>query len=351
MSTGENSEKIEILENVDLSNYTSMKIGGTAKYFTIVETESDIKNAYEWAQLNNLKIFPLGGGSNTIFSEKKHDYLFILIKNSGILKSYESDQIINIDVSAGENWDGLVAWTIKNNLKGLECLSGIPGTVGAGPIQNIGAYGSEIRDTLTKVKILDIESGQISEISNNECDFDYRDSVFKKNLGKFIILLVSFSLQKAESPQTIPQYKDIQLYFLDKKQKAATISKIREAVLEIRGNKIPWPADIPNCGSFFKNPIVSNSVAGKIAREYPEIPYFKIDEETTKLYAGWMIEKVLPKGFEFDSIKIDKKNSLVLINPGGKADFNQLEKAVKEIQDKIYKKFKIKLEIEPNIID
>jgi UDP-N-acetylmuramate dehydrogenase len=346
------SDKFElnIQTNVDLSKYTTMQIGGVAKYFLTANSDLEIEQAYRWARNNNVSIFPLGGGSNTIFSEKMHEYLFLLVKNTGIIKTYENPEIINIEASAGHNWDNLVDWTVANGLSGLECLSGIPGTVGAGPIQNIGAYGSEIKDTLTKVKILDIDSGEIFEIPNIECEFSYRNSVFKKNLGKFIIISVSFSLSKKSTNLEIPQYTDVQLYFLEKQQKYASSKEIRTAILEIRSKKIPRPEQMPNTGSFFKNPIVSNDIAGKIARENPEMPYFKINDKQTKLYAGWLIEKSNLKGFSFGKIKIDQKNSLVLTNPNGSGNFDDLEKAIKQIQAQIYQNFEIELEIEPNII-
>jgi UDP-N-acetylmuramate dehydrogenase len=337
-------------KNEDLSKYTTMQIGGVAKLFATANSESEIIDICKWSIDNNINIFPIGEGSNTVFSEKIHDYLFLLIKNKGIIKTYEGPEIVNIEVGAGEIWDDLVKWSIENNFSGLECLSGIPGTVGAGPIQNIGAYGSEIKDTLSKVKLVEIETGKVFEISNKDCDFSYRNSIFKKHTGKFIILSVSFCLSKKNQDLEIPQYKDVQLYFLEKKKKKVSSAEIRLAILEIRSKKIPWPSEIPNTGSFFQNPIVKNELAGKIVRENPEMPYFKIDDKQTKLYAGWLIEKSNLKGFNFGKIKIDPKNALVLTNPKGSGNFNDLEKAIKQIQAQIYQNFEIELEIEPNII-
>ncbi len=344
------SRKNEILEKVSLRDYVTMRIGGTAKYFVEINHEKDILSFYEFAKQEGFRIFPLGGGSNTVFSDKCHDLLIFLMRNKGILKSYENSEIVNVDVQAGEDWDHLVAWSVENNYAGLECLSGIPGTVGASPIQNIGAYGSEVKNVLTKVRALDLRSGGIVEIPNDMCKFSYRNSLFKENPGRFVIISVSFSLSKTSDKVSIPQYKDVQLYFLNKGLKMATLSEIRESIIEIRNQKIPDPLTIPNSGSFFKNPIVNNSLATKIGLRYSEIPYYKIDEENAKIYAGWLIEKSGLKGFDFGKIKVDDKNALIITNPSGQASFDDLIKVIDEITNAVATKFDIKLEIEPNII-
>jgi UDP-N-acetylmuramate dehydrogenase len=340
---------MKIQENVSLKNHTTMQIGGKAKFFCIAESESDIIEACQFARDNGLDIFPLGEGSNTIFKSESYNKLFILMKNTGITKSYEGPEMVNLEVCAGENWDNLVKWSVSQKLSGLECLSGIPGTVGAAPIQNIGAYGSEAKDTITKVKVLDLESNEIFELPNSQCDFSYRNSIFKKNLGKFIILTVSFNLSKNHKNLPIPQYKDIQLYFAGK-QKSASADEIRKAVLEIRSRKIPWPSDVPNSGSFFQNPIVDKETASRIAIEFPEMPYFQIDDNKCKLYAGWLIEKCKLKGFKFGKIKICDHNALIITNPDGAGEYKNLEQAVAQIQAQVYQQFEIELEIEPNII-
>jgi UDP-N-acetylmuramate dehydrogenase len=342
--------ELKIDRNISLAEFSTMKIGGTANFFTTINSEKELRQAHDFALKNNIELFPIGSGSNTIFSDEKHNRLFTLIKIKGIIKTYDGAEFTNIEVSAGKNWDEFVKWTIENDLAGLECLSGIPGTVGAGPIQNIGAYGSEIKDHLTFVKIYDLSDQKIYQISQDKCEFTYRDSIFKKNLGKFIIISVGFQLSKNNQKLNIPEYKDVQMYFLEKGQKTASAKKIRKAILEIRSRKIPWPSEIPNAGSFFKNSIVENNVATKILLQYPEMPYFKIDENSSKLYAGWLIEKCELKGFNFGKIKIHENNALVLTNPNGLGNFSDLEKAVNQIKAAIFEKFEIELEIEPNII-
>ncbi len=333
-----------------LKNLTTMQIGGYAKYFKEVLTDEEIINACNEARELNIEIFPLGEGSNTIFSDKIHNLLILKIMTKGILKVYENEEIINLEVSAGENWDDFVAWTVKHNLGGLENMSGIPGTVGASPIQNIGAYGSEVKDNLIKVKILDLETFQIFEITNPDCNFSYRDSVFKQNLGHFIILSVFFSLNKFSKKVPIPEYKDVQLYFLNKNKKTASLKEIRNAILEIRNNKIPNYKQIPNSGSFFKNPIVDNRIVTQIILDYPEMPYFKASPGTTKLFAGWLIEKCDLKGYSFGNLKIDTNNCLIITNPNKKASFEELLRFISIIRKRVREKFSIDLEVEPNVV-
>lgn len=349
----ENSSEhsLNIQENVLLKNYTTMKIGGFSKKFVTAGSEKEILKIYEDAKLNGDKIFPLGGGSNSVFAEKTHDLLILLVKSKGVIKTYENAEMVNVEVQAGENWDEFVNWTTENSYSGIENLSGIPGTVGAGPIQNIGAYGSEIKDTLTKVRILDLESGKIFEIPNVDCEFSYRDSIFKRNLGKFIILSVSFSLSKKGDGLPIPAYKDAQMYFLKMNKKKVNCKEIREAILEIRNKKIPRHVTTPNCGSFFKNPIVSNHVAAQIGLKKEVLPYIKINDHEVKIYAGWLIENAGFKGYDFGTLKIHNKNSLIITNPDSLASYTDLKKAVAEIQDKVLAEFDVQLDVEPNLID
>ena len=342
------SEKV--VRNVNLRDLTTMKIGGIANLLIEIENEEELFQVYDYAKYHNLKLFPLGGGSNTIFSDKNHSLLIIKMKNKGILKTYEGNEMVNIEVQAGEDWDELVDWTVQNDLSGLENLSLIPGTVGASPIQNIGAYGSEIKDTLIKVKILDLKNGKVFEILNQDCDFSYRNSIFKENLGQFIIISVFFNLKKVTKPIKIPEYKDVQLYFLGTKKNTVSLKQIRKAIIEIRESKIPDPEIIPNSGSFFKNPIVTDDLASRIGFKYPEMPYYKLEENKTKLYAGWLIEKAGLKGQKFGNLTINEKNALILTNPEQKSDFLELTDVIEKINLKLKNKFGLELEVEPNLV-
>jgi len=345
---------LEIKNKINLKEYFTMKIAGTAEYFAIANNAEDIIEAVKYANEQKLTIFPIGSGSNTIItdnddSEFLKNHLFLLIKTTGISKVHEDSNIINLKVAAGENWDEFVEYTVNNNLHGLENLSLIPGTVGACPIQNIGAYGSEVSNKIIKVEVLDLNDLKFYEINNQDCEFSYRNSIFKKNLGEFIITNVYFSLEKKKAEIEIPTYKDVQLYFLEKNKKFTSAKEIRQAIIEIRSKKIPDPAIVPNSGSFFQNPIVDIKLAQQIIINYPEAPYFKIDDENIKLFAGWLIEKSVENRKVSENFELAKNNFLILTNIDGRGDFHELLEAVDLMKKKVREEFKLRLMVEPNL--
>jgi UDP-N-acetylmuramate dehydrogenase len=351
---------MKIRENEELKKYSFFKIGGTAKYVCEIEGEDDIKSFIDFSNKEKLPFVVLGSGSNTFFNDGLIKKIFGLVKIKGKFKSYNGADFVNIEIGAGEDWDELVEWTVQNNWAGLESLSLVPGTVGASPVQNIGAYGQEVKNVITHVRAYDTEYDEFVEIPNDQCLFEYRNSIFKKNPGRFIISSVSMQLKKVSGALSVPQYKDLQLYFLEKKQKVATLKEIREAVIKIRKEKLPDPEKIPNCGSFFKNPIISNVDAEKILEEFPKIPHFKMEitkitnpngneletSSAVKFFAGWLIEQVELKGFEYKNLATDDKNALVIINKGESraSDLLEFEKIINE---KIERVFGIALEREP----
>jgi UDP-N-acetylmuramate dehydrogenase len=338
---------MRIHEDVDLSKLSYMKIGGTGQFLVEVEKEFEIKDLHAFIKEKNLPVVFLGSGSNTIFSDEYHKKIFVKFLTKDIIKTYEDEDSINLKVSTGLNWDDFVKWSVENNLSGIECLSSIPGTVGAAPIQNIGAYGQEVEDVIINVDVYELETEKFYEISNIDCNFSYRDSIFKQNKGKFIITNVGFKLFKKE-PKS-PTYKDLSLYFLAQQKKNTDLKEIRDAVVEIRRQKLPdWKKE-PNCGSFFKNPIVSNEKASELIKKYPDMPQFNAGEGYTKISGGWLIEKCNLKGKDFGGIKIHPKSGLVLINTG-KGNFKKLIETIKKIRGEIKNKFDIELEIEPNLI-
>lgn len=339
-------KNMKIHKDVDLSKLSYMKIGGTGKFLIEIEKDSEIPELHDFIKSNDLPVVFLGEGSNTIFSDEYHKKIFVKFKTKDIIKTYEDENGINIKVSAGMNWDRFVEWAVSNNYSGVECLSLIPGTVGAAPIQNIGAYGQEVKNSIINVEVYELETGKFYVIPNSECNFSYRDSVFKQNIGKFIISNVSFRLSK-KSPES-PTYKDLSLYFLNKQSKNPTLKEIRKAVIEIRNQKLPdWKKE-PNCGSFFKNPIIKNDFAKKLIEKYPDIPQFNAGSGLTKISGGWLIEKCGFKGKYFDGIKVHDKSALVLVNKDG--NYKRLENAIKKITERVNNKFSIELEIEPNLI-
>jgi UDP-N-acetylmuramate dehydrogenase len=373
---------LKILEYVDIKNYSTFKIGGQFRYFTIISSISDLKSFHTTiqndARFKNIPIFILGGGSNIVFSDGLLDIFALKNEIKGFEIISETDEYVDIKVGAGEIWDDIVTKTVDMNLSGLEALSAIPGTVGAGPIQNIGAYGSEVKDTLLEVEVFDIKSGNISNISNKDCKFSYRDSIFKNEAkGKYTITAVIYRLAKEFKNNSsekalergirplevqplgtvevgpliskVLSYPGVMKYFENKKIENPTIRQIREAIINIRSEKLPNPKEIPNVGSFFKNPIVENNIADGIKIKYPEVKFFPVDEKYTKIPAGWLIENAGLKGKSFGSISIYNKNALVLIN-NGNASKDDLLKAKNEIIKIVEEKFRIILEQEPEVI-
>jgi len=352
---------IKIDEYVDIRNHCTLKIGGQFRYFTVVETQSDIQEVINFAKEKNIKIFILGGGSNLVFSSTIVDALVVKIQ----IKSFEiindTDEYTDIKVGAGENWDAFVGRTVDMNLSGIEALSAIPGTVGATPVQNVGAYGQEVKDTIVSVEVLDPEAGSIKTFLNSECEFAYRDSIFKNNAkNKYIILSVTFRLSKGE--HKVPDYPGVKNYFQDKGIINPTLLDIRKAIIVIRSTKLPNPVEIPNVGSFFKNPIVSSELANKIKEQYPNITIFPLSPKQglglesldiegglVKIPAGWLIESVGFKGKDFGEISVYQNNALVLVN-NGQATFADIESVRDQIIRAVQDKFGITLETEPEFV-
>lgn len=331
---------MKIQEYVDNKIYSTFKIGGSFRYFVEINKKEDISEVISFANLKNLPILIIGGGSNSIFSNEVLNVVAIKINILGFEILSEDSQSLDLKIGAGEIWDQVVEKTINMNLSGLETLSAIPGTVGATPVQNVGAYGTEVRDTIVSVEVFDIkparphegagEADKFIEIPNIDCKFGYRDSIFKNEAkGKYIITAVTFKLKKIEDK--IP--------LLEK----------REEITKIRWSKLPKPNEMPNVGSFFKNPIVSNEIAEEIHHKYPEAKFFPIDEKFTKIPAGWLIENAGLKGRAFGNISVYDKNALVLVN-NGKATKEDLLNAKSEIIKVVNEKFGIILEQEPEII-
>ena len=339
---------LEIKEYIDIKQYSTLRVGGQFRYFVVIEKVEDIKEAYNFAKEKNIPIFMLGGGSNIVFSDGVLNVIALKIEIKGFEILNDTDEHTDIKVGAGEIWDEIVEKTVGMNLSGLESLSAIPGTVGASPVQNIGAYGREVKDTIQEVEVFDIEKGIIMTLSNKDCKFGYRDSIFKNEAkGKYVIIGVIYRLLK--SMPVIPNYPDVKKYFIEKNINAPTLQQIREAIIEIRNSKLPNPKEIPNVGSFFKNPIVLNEVAYKIIEEFPNAKFFALKDDMTKIPAGWLIENAGLKGESFGPVSVYDKNDIVLINTGN-ATSEDIIKARNEIIKIVKDKFGITLEQEPEII-
>lgn len=330
-----------IRENVPISDLVTMRIGGNARYVFELETIDDVKNLL--AELKNHGIdkwYFLGAGANTFATDEGFDGAVILNKISKI--SYKGDgENIVFEVSAGTDWDYFVDKIIENGCTGIECLAGIPGTVGAAPVQNIGAYGQEVATAITKIHALDMEKDELIELDPEECDFSYRHSIFNSTArGKYYIYEVEFTLKKGVIEGEL--YGSLQKYLDDNNITSREPKVLAEAVRNVRDSKLPDPKEIASSGSFFKNVYVDES---KVA----ELDEKGIPHHGTKVNTGWLIENAGLKGKVFYGFKVSDKAALVLINESGKS-YEDMQKAVKEISDTVEAKFGFKLEQEPNVI-
>ena len=340
-----------------------MKIGGEARFFVKAESEQQVAEAVDFAKDNDLNLFILGGGSNILVSDKGFDGLVLQIALKGIRGGSEfrvpSSELKNdsdselgtrnfelVTVQAGEDWDAFVAYCVERDLAGIECLSGIPGFIGGAPVQNVGAYGQEVSETIVSVRCLDRKSGEIVELSNAECGFSYRTSIFNSTMrDRYIVLTVTYRLKKGGEPKIV--YKDLREYF--EEETAPTLAEVRKAVLNIRAAKsMVIAADDPNsqsAGSFFKNPIVSRSKIAEIGVE--NLPYFPVDDETVKIPAAWLIENAgFYKGYKLGNVGISTKHSLALVNLGG-GTAEEILALKDKIQVEVEMKFGILLQPEP----
>lgn len=328
--------------NTDLKTFSTLRIGGRAHRVFEIRTDADILSAHEYALGNGKRLVIIGEGSNSVFSDAKDLFVIGSMKSTGIEASSHGDTT-EVTAAGGESWDSLVAWAVEKNLSGIEALSWIPGTVGAAPIQNIGAYGSEVANTLLSVRAFDRTTEKFVTLSKDECLFSYRDSIFKRSPDRYVITHITLAL--SHRPATVPQYKAVQEYFDGKNP---TLAEIREAIIEIRNKKLPDYRMLPNCGSFFKNPVVTHDILKSIQVTFPNIPFFETDTMAIKLYAGWLIENVDYMQAETDNVRFYDKNKLVLTNPGG-ATFAELQGVISSIQESVRQKFTVTLEVEPNI--
>ena len=337
---------IPIVKNYPLDKLNTFNISANAKFFYEFKTLESLKEILNHKLLKTEKSFVLGGGSNILIS---NDFDGVVLKNSirGIHITKENTHHTEVEVGSGENWHEFVLWCVKKNLSGVENLALIPGSVGASPIQNIGAYGCEAKDTIKKVQFIDLKSKTIKELTNSECDFSYRSSIFKKDLKeKCIITKVTFLLNK--TPINNTSYGAITSELAALKSQASPQS-ICNAVINIRSRKLPDPQKIGNSGSFFKNPIISNKKLKKIRAEHPEIVNYKYSKTHSKIAAGWLIEMAGWKGYRKDDFGVYDKQALVLVNYGN-ASGNEIIELSKKIQYSVNEKFDIKIYPEVNII-
>jgi UDP-N-acetylmuramate dehydrogenase len=315
-----------------------------------LQSAEDIQQAL--ITTNKLKGYIIvGGGSNIILNdEKKHKIAVVDVKGVSLTSEppLEGRGDIILKVGAGENWDEVVKFAVENNLQGIEALSAIPGTAGAAPVQNIGAYGTEIKDVLWKVEVVEKTTGKVRVFTNEECKFSYRNSIFKQELkDKFIITAIYLKLQNSNTSQ-LPRSKEVQEIFKDRKDPEFTLQDIREAIIKIRWNKLPKPEELANVGSFFHNPIISASELEELKKILPEVTAYEIGDKF-KIPAGYLIEQAGLKGYRKESVGIYEKHALVLVNHGG-ASFKELKSLIDFIKQTIFEKYKIELSVEPELV-
>jgi UDP-N-acetylmuramate dehydrogenase len=332
---------IDIKTDIPLAPLTTFGIGGGAEYFTVVGNEDELAEAVRFAKEKNLPITILGGGSNVLVADNGVRGLVIKNEIGGIF--YEENDVNTIvTAGAGVIWDELVAETVAKDLWGLENLSGIPGTVGATPIQNVGAYGTETADVLVSVRVFDIETETFSELPNGFCAFAYRDSIFKTREGKkYVVTHVAYTLLK--KPDRKLAYKDLAARFGDTEP---NLEEIRSAVLEIRSAKFPNWREMGTAGSFFKNPIISEESFSLLAEKYPDIPSFPAGQGFVKVPLGWILEHVLKiKGVHDGNVGTYKGQALVIVNYGN-ATAHEVDVFAKKIESRVNELCNVELERE-----
>jgi len=334
---------LSIKENVSLKTFNTFKIDVISKGFVSVKNFNELKKALENNKYENYRI--LGGGSNILFTSD-FDGLTIHIANKGISIINESKKNVTIEISAGENWHDLVLWALNNNLGGIENLSLIPGNVGAAPVQNIGAYGVELKDVFLFCEALNIKTKKIRKFSLEECKFKYRSSIFKtKEKNNYIIMKVFLKLNKEPHKYTTSYGKIIEVL----ENKKLSIQNISKAIIKIRQSKLPDSKKIGNAGSFFKNPIIELNHYKNLKNKFKNIPGYETLNNGIKIPAGWLIEQLGYKGLNIGDVGIYKKQALVLVN-NGKASGIDVLNVAKKIKNDVKRNFNISLEFEVNIL-
>jgi UDP-N-acetylmuramate dehydrogenase len=333
--------------NVQLKPFNTFGIEAKAKYFVEVSTIEELQNILQNPDYQSIERLVLGRGSNLLLT-KDFDGLVIKINIKGFEVVKENDENIWIKSGAGVVWHDLVMHCVNQNYAGMENLSLIPGTVGAAPMQNIGAYGIEIKEVFEQLEAFEIETGEIRTFDKPTCNFGYRESIFKHEAkGKYIILNVTFRLNK--KPTFHVEYGAINDTLAEMGISELSIKAISDAVIHIRQSKLPNPAEIGNAGSFFKNPEIPKTQFEILKAQFPTIPSYPVSETTTKVPAGWLIEQAGWKGQRFGNVGVHAKQALVLVNYGGGKGV-EIKELSQRIQASVKEKFGIQLSAEVNFV-
>jgi UDP-N-acetylmuramate dehydrogenase len=346
-----------IQQNVPLAPLTTLRIGGPARFFAEARSEDEMLAAFSFAEQRRLPLFILGGGSNALIADEGFPGLVIHLALNGVSWRNEGDEVI-VTAQAGEDWDELVRQCVERDLAGVECLSGIPGSVGGTPVQNVGAYGQEVSETIVSVRVFDRLAGRFAELSNAECKFSYRASIFNTMArDRYVATAVTYALKPHGEPAI--RYHDLKSFFSNTSTKPS-LGETRQAVRTIRARKamliMPNDPDCRSAGSFFKNPVITSETFYRIeaiAREQnligddERVPNFPADDGKVKIPAAWLIERAgFQKGYCRGRVGISSKHTLAIINRGG-ATAREVTGLMKEIQERVAERFGISLTPEP----
>lgn len=333
------------MEYVELSERNTLRVAAVARYYLEVRDAEELSGALAWAERQELRTLILGGGSNLVF-DGDFDGLVVRVAMRGRRWEQASDQEATLVLGAGENWHEAVLYAAGAGYRGIENLALIPGTAGAAPVQNIGAYGVELCDTLVSVTALDRQSGNLVTLQREACEFAYRDSLFKRSPGRYVITEIRLRLSRSKPLQL--GYRDLEEYLAEALASELTVMDVATAVMAIRRRKLPDPEMIPNAGSFFKNPVVPSADYQNLLVRYPDIVGYA-QSSTVKLAAAWLIDQCGWKGFRNQSVGVHNRQALVLINHSGGTGRDILELAAK-IRASVQDKFGVELEMEPGVV-
>lgn len=332
-------------EQVSLKPYNTFGIDVKARYFSPAHDDQEVHQALSQAQQHGLPVLVIGGGSNLLLTRDIDAWVLHMASRGRRVLSDDGERIV-VEAEAGEPWHPFVQWTLAQGYCGLENLSLIPGTVGAAPMQNVGAYGVEIKDVFVGLTALDRETGALRDFGLAECAFGYRDSLFKRNPGRWLILRVRFALSRTLHAHL--DYGPVRQRLAEQGVSEPTAQAISEAICSIRREKLPDPAQLGNAGSFFKNPVVAAAQVERIRAQYPGVVAYPQADGQVKLAAGWLIEQAGWKGYREGDAGVHRLQSLVLVNHG-QASGAQMHALARRIQADILERFGVELEMEPNL--
>ncbi|MCP3753093.1 UDP-N-acetylmuramate dehydrogenase [Pseudomonas sp. SBB6] len=332
-------------QQVSLKPYNTFGIDVKARYFTEVHSDDEVRQALARASEQGVPVLVVGGGSNLLLTGDIQALVMRMASRGLRILSDDGERVV-VEAEAGEPWHPFVQWSLAQGLAGLENLSLIPGTVGAAPMQNIGAYGVEIKDVFAGLTALDRETGELRDFSLEECAFAYRDSLFKRHPGRWLILRVRFALSRVMHAHL--EYGPVRQRLSEQGVSQPTAQNVSDAICSIRREKLPDPLELGNAGSFFKNPVVAAVLADKIRLQYPGLVAYPQADGQFKLAAGWLIEQAGWKGHREGDAGVHRLQSLVLVNYG-QATGVQLHQLAQKIQADILERFGVELEMEPNL--